>query len=381
MASKWNLSKLYVAPEVSFGTEPSADGSGYTFQKTLPDISFQPMAEVIERPGQTGDFVRQQHVIGPKGGTLSFKIEIKASGTPAGSAVVAIAAESSILLQNILGTVVRGTGTTVAAAGGDGVTTPMKATSAAGLSKYMAIEVESQVRFITAISGADVTLNRALSGIPATSAVVYASSLFKRATTGHASLAFVAFRHGIEYTFLGCFGSAKLVGITARGTALLEVTVTVGDWSPTTKAALPSTVDPLSGIHAVKAPVIMGSPCYLDTTEEIIHGLDFDFGQQFVHQDTTTGAQGKSGIELTQAQPAGVLKPYHSAAHLTDFLAGTERALAMSVGSRSTGFGLYLPKVQLGQPTLNNHNGMVGEDLPFFVNDNGTDPEYALSVF
>lgn len=379
-ALKWKISQLHAAHESSYGVDPSSNGSGYQFIKMLPDATWQPTADIVDRQGQINDLSRVPHEVGAKGGTLNFKMELKASGTPAASATAAIAAESSLVLEAALGTVARGTGTTVAASGGNGNPTPMKVASAAGLAKYMAIEVESQVRVITAISGVDITLNRALSGVPATSAVVYASSRFSRANSGHKSMAFVTTRDGVQYTLLGCAVSAKIVGVTARGTAILEVTAQVGDWEVTSKASLP-TASILTGISAVRAPVVKGAPFFVDTTERLISSLDFDMGSVFAFQDTTSGAQAKSGIELVDAQPQGVFKSYHQTAHLTDFLAGTERAIEMVVGSRTNGFVLYIPKAQLGQPTLNDHNGMVGEDVPFMVNDNGSDNEYVLSVF
>ena len=47
MAKKWKLAKLYVMAESSFATEPSADGSGYTFIKAT-DLTFAPNVDIIE---------------------------------------------------------------------------------------------------------------------------------------------------------------------------------------------------------------------------------------------------------------------------------------------------------------------------------------------
>lgn len=377
-AKKWNIARLYAVHETVFLTDPDATGAAYKHIKTLPDMVFTPEVEVIERPGHTGDLVRQEHVLGSKGGKLSFKIEMKASGTPA--ATVAIASESSPFLEAHLGSVVRGTGTTIATAGGDGNPTAIKVTSAAGLSKYMMIEVENQTRFITAISGVDITLDRALSAIPATSAVVYASSLFKRANTAHKSMALVAFRDDVEYTFLGCSVTAcKLAGVNARGTALLEIEVMVGTFTRTTKASLPAAN--LTGVTAVKAPVVRGSPLAIEGVAELVSEMSFDPTMTIVFQESTAGADNKSGIEAVNAEPKGAIKPYYTVAHWTDFEAGTVRSVAFSAGDRTNGFGIYVPKAQYLQPALEDRNGMVGENIPFACVDNGTDAEYVICQF
>lgn len=374
---KWNVAAIWGVQETTYGTDPSADGSGYAFLKAI-DPAFQPTAEVIERPGFTNDMTRNTSVVGPKSWTLSFKTELKASGTPAVSTVAAIASESSAILEAALGTVVRGTGTTVASTS---TSTSIVCTSAAGLSKYMAVEILGEIRFITNISTNTITLDRALSlGAPATTTVVNASSLFKRATSGHKSMAFVVKRDGIEYTLLGGYAMVKFSGMSAKGTTLIEVTAMGSDWNVTTKASLPSS--DLATITAVKAPVVKGSPFAVAAVEDLISTFDFDPGHKFDFQATTTALQNASGIQLVSAAPKGSFSAYYVAQHLTDFYNGTEQSLSVACGDKTNGFGFYVPKMQYTGTTLANvSSGMVGETIPFAANDNGVDPEWALCLF
>ncbi len=379
MAEKFKLAALWACPEVTFNTDPDADGSDYKFLKVAGEIAFQPAADVLPRPGQTNDLVVQEHVIGAKGGTISFPLEMKGSGTPAASAVVAIASESSPILLAAMGQVLRGTGTTCTGVGDGSVGTPLTVTSAAGLSVGMMIMVASQLRFIKQIIGSTLVLNRALSAVPAAAVVVTASSMFTRLNSNTKSLSFVGKRGGLEYTFTGCKVAFKLTGITARGTALLQVTVDVNSWTPTTKASLPATT--LTGITAVKGPVIKGGTMTVDGVEEVTADLELDPGLESIFQDSVAADEGRAGVELVNSHPSGVIHPYYAAGHLTTFLAGTTVELAAAFGTTSNGFGFYVPKAQWLQPAIEDRNGLVGEGMPWQAVNNGTAADISICQF
>lgn len=380
MVAKRRLDKFFAIPEVSFGVDPDTSGATYKHIKVLPDVTFQPTVEVVERPGETGDMTRNPHVPGVRGATMQAKLEMKASGTPAASTVAAIASESSPFLEACLGTVVRGTGTTVGAASGNGASgTPMVVASAAGLARYMMIEVGGEVRFITSISGTNIVLDRALSSNPSNGTIVYASSLFKRATTGHKSMALVCYIDGIEYTLLGCKVHAQLEGINAKGTALVSLSIEAADYARTSKGSLPDSN--LAGITAVKAPVVKGAPFAIDGVTRRIVGLDLDLGMNIVFEESTEHTNAKSAIHAVESMPKGTIRPYYNVAHMEDLEAGTERAIGFSCGDRTNGWGFYAAKAQWGQPSLQNVNGMMGEEVPFFINDNGSDAELVVCQF
>lgn len=384
-AKKWNLSVLYGKKETTFGTDPDATGALYRHLKAT-EMSFQPEVDVVERPGLINDLVRLPHAIGARGGKVSFKLEVKGSGTPATAA--AVAPEADEILETALGTVTRGTGSTIVSA----TTTALTVASGSGFSKWMMVLCDCGAtygwvpRFVISIAGNVLTLDRALPVAPANATAVHASNRYTRANSGHASMAFAAIRDGILYTFLGCkVDSVKVSGISARGTALLDVAYSVTDFNTTAKGSLPSTA--LTGITAVTAPVIKGSCFAVGGAEELAYGMDIDFGQTFAFQDSTCALgpqQGESvnaGLELVEAKPTGSVKIYYAASHMTDFAAGTSRSLAFACGRNlGNAWGFYAPNAQWLQPALENHNGMVGETMPFAVNDAGTDPEYAICL-
>lgn len=386
-AKQMKLTRMYAALEASFGVDPDATGALYKFLKVLGDVAWQPTADIVERPGMVNDIVRLPHVIAQKGGSLSFKLELKGSGTPA-AGVASIAAEADVILQALFGNVVRGTGSSITTGA---TTTSIPLTTAAGIQKYMMVLVDCGAthgyvpRFVTAIVANTLTLDRALPVAPANGATVHASTRYVRANSGHQSLAFAAERAGVLYTFLGCkIDSAKITGWAARGTAILEVTCSVSDWNMNAKASLPAEFT--ANINLAKAPVVKASCVAVGGTEEVVYSLDLDFGLAFQFQDSTCGlgtAQPDSanvGHVLTDSAPQGTIKAYYAASHLTDMMAGTEKSVAFATPGTGVAWGFYAAKAQLGQITHEDHNGMFGESLPFMVNDNGTDPEYAFCV-
>jgi hypothetical protein len=379
MANAWNLAVLFQQQEASFGIDPAATGSTMKHVKALPDMTFQPSIEVIERMGLVGDLVTQDHVMGPQGGKLAFKLELKASGTPAASAVAAIASEASDLMEAAWGTVLRGTGALTTA--GSTTTSIALASGGAGFAKGMAVEILGEVRIVTNVVANTLTLHKALAlGAPGTGVVVNASSRFTRANSGHKSVTFTAKRDtGLEYTFTGCKVKAKIDGIDAKGTAVLVFEVDVGAYSRTTKASLPASE--LSGVTAVKAPVIKGSPLDWNGTSLMAAGLEFDPGFTLAFVETVGDLQNKAGIQATAADPRGSIKAYYLAQNMLDVEGAAPLALAMSSGTKANGWALWVPRAQLLSPQFQNRNGVVGEDLPFACRDNGTDPEWAISVF
>lgn len=387
-AYKFEKGSFFVLQESSFGVDPDATGATYKHIKASVDAAYAPKQTVVERAGFIETMNRIPHVMGAQGGTVSFKTEVKGSGTAATS--TATDAESHELLEAFLGTATQGVGTTVNDA--SATTTSFTVASAAGLSKYMMVLVDCGstygyvARFITDITGSVITLNRALPAAPANSAVVQASTMYTRASTGHKSVAIVARRDGILYTFLGCkLDSLNITTVEANGVAMFEWTFSVTTWNNDAKASLPATV--LTGKTATPPPVVKGACYAVDATEELIYSLGISFGLEFAFQDSTC-AQGvenddsiNAGFTLTKAAPTAAIKSWYAASHMTDYAAGTERMLSFACGKGAgNAWGFIAAKCQLTDAAQENRNGQVGESLAAAINDNGADPEYALCL-
>lgn len=381
---KWTIQQLWLAHEVNFGVDPDVTGALYKFVKTVGDVTFEPSAEVVERPGNTGTMTRQPHVIGVKTGKISGKLEMKGSGTPAVAGVPAIASESSPLIEACLGNVFRGTGTTVAAGSTDTIINVAVGTGVnlrKGMFLHFATGGLGELAFVKSVVGDVVTLDSALAAPPALAVVITASSVFTRTDSGHKTMAFVGTRDGVQFTFLGCPVKVKLDSITARGTAMLSFEADVADWSRTAKGALPASLV-LAGINAVKAPVVKAGIFMVDGVQRHIRAIEFDPGQEFTWQETAVTADtAKACAASVGSNPKGTFKPYYADENLDDFISGAEQSIAFGVGSTTNGWGIYAGKAQYTEVKPENAGGLYGESVPFACNDDGADAEYIISQF
>lgn len=394
---KWKLSALFIKDEASFGVDPDATGAGYKHLKSAFDMAFTPAQDVHEQSGLTNSMTRQAHVMGTKSGSLTFKLDLKGSGTVTTDEVSAVKAEADMVLFALFGNRTHGVGSKTHAATPCTTTVlNVEAGDGAGYAVGMMVNVDCGAtygmvpRFVESIATDAITLDRALPAAPGLGVAVHASTLYKKANTGHVSLAFVATKDTVQYTLLGCkLDSVKISGAQSGAISVLEITVSVSDWSKTAKASLPATI--LSGITAVKAPIVKASCLAWGDTEYHVNALDLVFNHKFEFVDSTCALgpavpdSQHAGLELVDAAPQGTIHPYYNDQFMTDFSAGTEKSLAFAVPSQpgatgANGWGVFIPKAQLGQPAFEDHNGMVGQTMPFMVNDNGTASELYLSV-
>lgn len=387
-AKRFQVHSLFGAVESTFNVDPDPDGSDYKWLRASNDATWSPTRNVIERDLQT-NMTRLPHLMGHKTGQLTFKLDLKGSGTPGTAAT--IPSEAAPLLTAAFGTPDTGTGTTVNDAGA--TTTSFDVTSAAGLKKGMMVFVDCGSygyvpRFITNIASNTITLDRALPAAPADTVAVIATTLYARRSSGQKSVAFVAVRDGITHTFLGCkLDSLAIEGNSPGGVPKLAFTYSVTTWvaNDSAKNALPSQVP--TGITAVIPPIVKGSCFAYNAAEEPVYDFALDFGLNYVFQDSTCagGVYNEDSINADQVLiselPTGSMKPYYAAGHLTDYTAGTERSLAFACGPHTgNAWGLYIPKAQLTSVADEDHNGMLGENIAFSVNDNGSDPILYLSI-
>ena len=383
MALKTQLRKLYVAEETTYGVDPSANGSAYAYlhgETSLPKFG----NEVHKFPAQNDRLVPSAPIIGAQKATFDLKIPLRASGTPSvPPATPAIASEIDLILKHIIGAVTRGQSTAVA--GGNASTTNILVTSSTGFVVGMIVYLSTPGTFhyVTAVpDGTHVTIAPAAAVAPTTGNLV-APSIYTPADTGHKSLSFTIFVDTLEVTMLGCHAtSGKLSGLGANSVPMLEVAFEADSFSLTTKASLPAANDLFP---AVRPPILKGAPFWIDSTKTVIAGLEFDFGVKGATLPSTEGTQGRGGFEVVEREAKGSILPYYAASFLTDFQAGTDRILAIGWGDGSpptvNGGGLWIPKGRFLEPELESRADVLGQKVPFGAYDNGTSPEFALSLF
>jgi len=370
--SIWKLNQLFGMKETTFATDPSANGA--LFKKLFArEVVFQPGAEIIEREGDTGSFSRQSHIVGVRGGTLTFKLELKGSGEASFDAD-SEPSEAHDILRCLLGGFEVGQGGTVAAGT---TTTSIQLAGTPKLNPGAILHVNGHARLIKTVDvdGLGCDLNAALPAIPANGTQVQVGTTYYLDKDSAGTMAFHGDRDGIFYTFLGCKLTAKLEGVTAKGVALLAISVEVATWHQDAKANLSETIEHLG----TKPPVVKGSSFWIDGVASLVTGLDIDLGITTGFQETTEGAEGKSGAYIVDAKPSGTIKPYHDPDNMTRFLAATEMELAFACGFGSNGaganfcnaWGIFIPAGQYMQPNLEEVAGMAGESIQFMANASG----------
>jgi hypothetical protein len=383
MALKTQIRKLYVVEEATFGVDPSASGSTYAYlhgETSLPKFG----NEVHKYPAQNDRLAQSAPIIGAQKATFDLKIPLRASGTPsAPPATPAIATEVDLLLKHLLGAVTRGQSTAVG--GGNASQTNILVTSSTGFTVGMVIFCSAlgSFHYVQAVpDGTHVTVAPQTASVVTTGNLI-APNFYTPADTGHKTLAFTVFVDTVEITMLGCRAtSGKLAGVGANNVPMLEMAFEADSYSFTTKASLPAPNDLFA---AVRPPILKGAPFWIDSTKTVIAGLDFDFGVKGAFLPATEGTQGRTGYEVVDREAKGAIQPYYASGFLTDFQAGTDRVLAIGWGDGSpatiNGGGLWIPKGRFLEPELDARGDVLGQKVPFGAFDNGTSPEFGLSLF
>lgn len=367
------LDALYFAVESSFATDPSANGSGYAFVHAQ-DITVKLERKVIERPLQNNTITRNTHTMGGYKSTLTFKTEMRGTGTAAASTVAAIDGEVGKLLKAVFGTQDKDTGSLVSGSGS--TTTTIDVTAGQGsqfsIGNLVGVGLSTgiEVRRITNIATDTLTVTPAFSGAPANGNTVYAADNFRLADSGHGTVSFVAKGDGREFCLTGCMGSVKFGGITADGRPMFDFNFMGDGWSETTKASLPAATDSYTNY----APTVVGSPCYISTsaTGLTIAEFDLDLGNKIVEQPSTAGTNGRATYVVTGRDIKGKLKAFFNTTQLTSFKNATEVPILMQVGSTAGNIVAFaIPKAQFTASDLESINELLGQGLPFEVNSSG----------
>ena len=202
----------------SFSVDPFGDRLDIKRRRCSPA---RPSADagLIERRAWSATYLTWEHVLGPRAESLAFRLaELKASGTPAASAVAAIASRCSDLPRGRPG---RRDARHRALTTTSSTTTSQSFSRSGGSGfskKGMAVGSPAKVRIVTNVVSNTLTLTETLTGAPGSGVVVYASSRFTRANSGpedddlHREA-----RHEPRVTFTGCKVKVKIEGVDARG--------------------------------------------------------------------------------------------------------------------------------------------------------------------
>lgn len=245
------------------------------------------------------------------------------------------------------------TGTTVASGTGAGRTAAMKVASASNLAVGMMVMVNGEGRFITAISGTDITLNCDLSTTPSLGDVVAGCFNFKPTLGEYAKYLYLnAERDGHKWLL----GPGKMTELSVTNLAAGGGLRYGGKYEGTTWTSGVSissfTPNEFSGQPVVAA----GGQTMIDTVTSIcITDGTLNFGSNHEWRSCSNGTEGRDGTEIVHVENAGATwTEYYNATRFTQFTAQTAVpvALVFAVGSttaakRRGAIGVFYPNATL----------------------------------
>lgn len=225
-------------------------------------------------------------------------------------------------------------GTTVGAASGAGRTAPLVVAAATNLAVGMAIKVGSEnPRFITAISGTDISLNADLSASPSNGTVVYGAFNFKPTLGEYAPYLYLNVERDGHGWMLGAgkVNSLALQNLAAGGGLRyamgFEGSTFVGSVSISSFVPNAFTGQPV---------VANGGEVIFDTASVCITDGNVNFGANHVWRLCATGTEGRDGFELVSVEGVEAqVTEYYAGARWTQYAArtGIPIMLSFEVGS------------------------------------------------
>lgn len=262
------------------------------------------------------------------------------------------------------------TGTTVGVASGPGNTTPLIVTSAANLAVGMGIQVGSEIRFITAISGVNITLNADLlvAANYVSTTAIYGAFNFRPTLGNFTKKLYVNHQIHGHSDMAGPMqvSSWKIGGLGAKDGLRLDLGFTGSSYAAGVTPSSQPTNAYVSPIVAVAGTILINGSARAVVTGSIDPGCKWEP----VTTSSTSGAvDGVEGWEMTEVTPSAELESYYASADWTDYAASTARdiMIAHQVGSTNAAkargsIAVWMPQ---GQMTVDDSqpNNQVGQKL------------------
>lgn len=366
----------YAACGADLFADPSSGFVYPQFEGLEVDCGIKP----YPRAFQSSDHDQYLQALGEREASLKFTTEGRGfGGSPAGagSAVQAGEGENGLLLKSVFGTQTRDTGS-VAAAGTTASVIKVASTTLFTVGGFVGCVDPATglfyARQIRSKTGTDLTLDRALPFVPATSSVVYASAHYAHAVSGHQHLWFDA--EGYDATpangwrryIRGCLGDLGLKNLSASGKLMLEWSFRGLDWSdagqgsnqptPTYPANLPST-----GAFIRNTRLMVGASALL------VAEVGYELGNEIQAKPATSAANGIAQYVITGAKQGFTFKVAEDDAETATLRAAWKAGTVLDIlaeltqGGPGNSFAIAAPRVQIVDYKPSSLNGLDYRDV------------------
>ena len=337
------VSRLSIAAETTFGTDPDSSGAGDVVVRVSKPVSFvSDQLQLLDTDYATGRNEPTAAEPGADSAEFSFETPLVGLATAGGDG----SAPPAVDQQDILFRCMCGASTDVNGEGvgaGSGASDLVLDAPATGVTLQTLLPVwESGVNSSrtqwrrSASTATPFTVDRAWDEVPTTAAVAYGTRTFYQPTTDSArSLTANVVMDSISYVLTGCKPKSCKIVAPAGGMARVMWTMMASAKSAAARASVPA-VDTWApaGIKMSLSSVHWG------TTSLNVKSVEIDFGLSATWLEATTGTNGRAGADTVQMFPTITIDPVYTAALQTDMRAGTTRRLAIQFGAGTVAGGV-----------------------------------------
>ena len=236
---------------------------------------------------------------------------------------------------------------------------------------------EVEMAWITAISSDSLTISPGLSAAPSTDTQVYASAMYKQASSGHQSLSFDFYDADIiKHALSGCKGNATIsikntetptISSAFKGISLVSSNDTNG---PAFTPTYDTTVE-----RAVKQARI-----FIDGTQVVCDGVDIDLGVEVTERPDANGDEGLKGLVVTNQQPTITMTGIEAEniTNLSNLANSTSSEITIQIGTElGNNFGVYIPRCYwIAAPLSTSDGKRIYELQGKAIKDSGNDAIY-----
>lgn len=331
--------------------------------------------KAYERAFLSSDHDHFAQALGEKEAAIKFTMEGRGfGGSPlgAGSAVAATDGENGLLLKSIFGNQTKDTGS-VAAAGTTASVIKVASTALFTVGGFIgAVDPATGLyyaRQIRSKTATDLTLDRALPFIPATSSVVYASAHYSHAVSGHQHLWFDA--EGYDATpangwrryIRGALGNFSLKNTSANGRLMFDFDFKGVDWSDAgqgTSQGAPTYPTNLPGAGGF----VRSARLSIGASALVVSDLGYELGNEIEAKASTQAVNGVASFFVKGAKQMLTFKVEAGDAETATLRAKWQAKTTLDVlieltqGGPGNGFAIAAPVCQIVDFKPSSQNGL-----------------------
>lgn len=390
--------------DTAFSAQPgNADADTALVRKVLEvgGVSLTVDRNYIQRNSARFNLSRNSGIIGAKTASISFDVQMAASGALAASDAPAGGSAISGLMQAVGLTEVIGKSCTIDDAAATTTVVDVASGDRENLSLGMAVQYQGNVAFVTDMAdggaGADtITVAPALPVAPADTDTLQASRMYRIDTDAQRKGVTIYYeRDGIRFTLFDCMGNLEIVpGDSSE--VIFRFNLNAAHYIEENEDDAAG--DCLSAAYS-SAQVIMGSDrlFYLDSTQYDVSGVSVNVN----HTAAAKNVSGKYGLNGMSGYQTVDIAPSVSFTQLWDddddgldgielFNTQTQKAVAMVYGSHGNCFAIRMPAAEVtSYPAPGDQEGLMTEPYTMEARDAGCidapsstkDPDFVICIF